>query len=153
MAVKPIPDNYPIMTPYLAIDGAAEAIEFYKKAFGAIERMRMDAPGGKIGHAELEISGALIMLADEYPDMDFRGPKARGGTTVLIHVYVTDVDAFCERAVQAGAKLMRPIADQFYGDRIGQLQDPYGHMWSFATHVEDVTPEEMRKRAAALHKS
>ena len=153
MAVKPIPDNYPIMTPYLAIDGAAEAIEFYKKAVGALERMRMDAPGGKIGHAELEISGALIMLADEYPDMDFRGPKARGGTTVLIHVYVTDVDAFCERAVQAGAKLMRPIADQFYGDRIGQLQDPYGHMWSFATHVEDVTPEEMRKRAAALHKS
>jgi PhnB protein len=148
MAVNPIPSNYPVVTPYLAIHRAAEAIEFYKQAFGAVERMRMPAPGGKIGHAELEIAGGLIMLADEHPDIDFRGPSARGGTSVLIHLYVADVDAFCDRAVRAGARLVRPVSDQFYGDRSGQLQDPYGHMWSIATHVEDVSPDEMRRRAA-----
>jgi PhnB protein len=153
MRVKPVPDNYSVMTPYLAIDGAAAAIEFYKKAFGATERMRMEAPGGKIGHAEIDIAGGVIMLADEYPDIEFRGPQSRGGTTVIIHVYVTDVDAFCDRAVRAGATLVRAVADQFYGDRSGQLRDPYGHMWSIATHTEDVAPDEMARRAAALHKS
>ena len=151
MAVKPIPDNYPRITPYLCIDGAAEAIDFYKKAFGATERMRMAAPGGKVGHAEIEISGALIMLADEFPEMDFRSPRSYGGSPVVIHMYVEDVDAFCERAVAAGATLLKPVADQFYGDRSGQLRDPFGHLWSVATHKEDLSAEEMQKRAAALH--
>jgi PhnB protein len=150
MAVKPIPDQYPPITPYLAIAGAADAIEFYKQAFGATERMRMGAPGGKVGHAELEIGRALIMLADEHPELEFRGPLALGGSPVSLHMYVEDVDAFCERAVRAGATLVRPVADQFYGDRSGQLRDPFGHVWSIATHKEDLTPEEMEKRAAAL---
>ena len=150
MAVKPLPDNYPRVTPYLAIDGAAAAIEFYRKAFGATERMRFDGPNGTIGHAEIEIEGGVIMLADEYPDMNFRSPKALGGSPVTIHVYVADVDAFCARAAAAGATITRPVADQFYGDRSCQLKDPFGHTWSFATHVEDVSPEEMQKRAAKL---
>ena len=153
MAAKPVPDNYPVMTPYLAISGAAEAIEFYKKAFGATERMRMGAPGGTVGHAELEIGGGLIMLADEYPDMEFRSPATLGGSPVVIHLYVEDADAFCERAVRAGAMLIRPVADQFYGDRSGQLRDPFGHVWSVATHKEDLSPEELAQRAAKLHKS
>lgn len=152
MAVNPIPDNYPRVCPYLCIDGAAAAIDFYKKAFGATERMRMDAPGGKIGHAEIDIDGALIMLADEYPEMGFRGPTSTGGSPVLIHMYVRDVDAFCKRAVEAGATLLRPVEDQFYGDRNGTLRDPYGHVWSVATHIEDLTHEEMRKRGEALGK-
>ena len=150
MATKPIPDNYPRVTPYLCIDGAAAAIDFYKKAFGATERMRMGAPEGKIGHAEIEIEGGLIMLADEYPDMNFRSPKALGGSPVTVHMYVADVDAFCGRAAAAGATVLRAVADQFYGDRAGQLKDPFGHTWSIATHVEDVSPEEMQKRAAKL---
>jgi PhnB protein len=150
MAVKPIPDDYPPLSPYLAIDGAAEAIEFYKKAFGAVERMRLAAPGGRIGHAEIQIGDALVMLADEHPEHNFRGPKTLGGSSVTLHMYVENVDAFCERAVNAGATLVRPLADQFYGDRSGQLRDPYGHVWSVATHIEDVTPEEMQKRMAAL---
>ena len=150
MATKPIPDSYPRVTPYLAIDGAAAAIEFYKKAFSATERMRFDAPGGKIGHAEIEIEGGLIMLADEYPDMDFRSPKTLGGSPVTVHIYVEDVDAFCARASEAGATITRPVADQFYGDRSCQIKDPFGHTWSFATHVEDVSPEEMQRRAAQL---
>lgn len=151
MAVKPIPDNYPRVTPYLCISGAAEAIDFYKKAFGATERMRMGAPGGKIGHAEIDIGGALIMLADEYPEIDFRSPASIGGSPVVIHMYVEDVDAFCKRAVDSGATLLKPVADQFYGDRSGTLRDPYGHVWSVATHKEDLTPEEMKKRGEALH--
>jgi PhnB protein len=151
MTVKPIPDNYPRLSPYLCVDGAGKAIEFYCKAFGATERMRMGAPGGKIGHAELEIEGALIMLADEHPEMGFRSPQSLGGSPVLIHMYVEDVDAFCARAVSAGATLVRPVADQFYGDRSGQLTDPFGHAWSVATHKEDVSPEEMKKRAEALY--
>ena len=152
MAVKPIPDNYPQVAPYLCIKGAAEAIDFYKKAFGATERMRMDAPGGTIGHAEIDIQGALIMLADEHPAMGFRSPATIGGSPVVIHMYVEDVDAFCKRAVDAGATLVRPVADQFYGDRNGTLRDPYGHVWSIATHVEDLTPEEMKKRGEAAAK-
>ena len=151
MATKLLPENYPRVTPYLAIDGAAEAMAFYKKAFGATERMRMDAPGGKIGHAEIEIEGGLIMLADAFPDMDFRSPRTLGGSPVTIHVYVQDVDAFCARAAEAGATITRPVADQFYGDRSCQLRDPFGHSWSIATHVEDVSPEEMQRRAAKLY--
>ena len=150
MAVKPIPDGYPLVTPYLSIAGASAAIEFYKKAFGATERMRIDAPGGKVGHAEIEIEGGLIMLADEYPDMNFRSPKTLGGSSVTVHIYVKDVDAFCARATAAGAKVLRAVADQFYGDRSCQLEDPFGHTWSIATHVKDVSPEEMQKQAAKL---
>jgi PhnB protein len=150
MAAKPIPDNYPRVTPYLAIDGAAAAIEFYKKAFGATERMRFDAPGGKISHAEVEIEGGLIMLADEFAEMGFRSPQTIGGSPVTVHIYVSDVDALSERAGAAGATITRPPTNQFYGDRSCQLQDPFGHTWSFATHVEDVSPEEMQKRAAKL---
>jgi PhnB protein len=151
MAARPIPENYPLVTPYLAIDGAADAIEFYKKAFGATERMRMDAPGGKIGHAEIEIQGGLIMLADAFPDMNFRSPQSLGGSPVTIHIYVKDVDTFCARAAEAGATITRSVADQFYGDRSCQLRDPFGHTWSIATHIEDVSPEEMQKRAAKLY--
>jgi len=150
MAVKPIPDGYPRVTPYLCIDGAAAAIDFYKKAFGATERMRMGGPEGKIGHAEIEIEGGLIMLADEYPDMEFRSPKALGGSPVTVHMYVADVDTFCRRAAAAGATVIRAVADQFYGDRSGQLKDPFGHTWSIATHVEDVSQEEMQKRMAKM---
>lgn len=146
--VKPIPEGYPQVTPYLYIDGAAAAIEFYSKIFGAKERMRMPAPHGKIGHAELQIGDSVIMLADEYPEMDVRGPKAVGGTPVTISVYVEDVDSVFDRAVKEGAKALRPVEDQFYGDRSGQFEDPFGHRWSVATHVEDVSPEEMAKRAA-----
>ena len=152
MPVKPIPDNYPRVTPYLCIKGAAQAIDFYKKAFGATERMRMGAPGGTIGHAEIDIGGALIMLADEYPDIGFLSPQTIGGSPVVIHMYVADVDAFCKRAVDAGATVVKPVADQFYGDRNGTLRDPYGHVWSVATHIEDLTPEEMKKRGDALGK-
>ena len=150
MAVKPVPDNYPRVTPYLSINGAAAAIDFYRKAFGATERMRLGGPDGKIGHAEIEIEGGLIMLADEYPDMDFRSPTALGGSPVTVHIYVEDVDRFCARAAAAGATVTRAVANQFYGDRSCQLRDPYGHTWSIATHVEDVSPEEMQKRAAKL---
>ena len=146
--VKSIPDGYPQVTPYLVMDGAAAAIAFYEKVFGAKERMRMDAPGGKIGHAELELGDSLIMLADEVPDMDIRGPKSFGGSPVTISVYVEDVDAVFESALAAGATSVRPLEDQFYGDRNGQFEDPFGHRWSVATHVEDVPPEEMEKRAA-----
>jgi len=148
--VKPIPDGYPQVTPYLAIDGANEAIAFYSKVFGAKERMRMPSPGGKVGHAELEIGDSLVMLADEFPDGGNRGPKSIGGTPVTISVYVEDVDDVFERAVGEGATSLRAVEDQFYGDRSGQFEDPFGHRWSVATHVEDVPPDEMAKRAAAV---
>jgi PhnB protein len=148
MTVKPIPDNYPRVTPYLAIDGAAAAIEFYKKAFGATERMRMPGPEGGIGHAEIEIEGALVMLADEYPPIDFRSPKTIGGSPVMIHMYVADVDAVFRRAKDVGAEVLREPTTQFYGDRSCSIKDPFGHLWSLATHVEDVSEEELRKRAA-----
>jgi PhnB protein len=148
--VKPIPDGYPRVTPYLHVDGANAAIEFYSKVFGATERMRMPAPGGKIGHAELQIGNSVIMLADEFPDMNVRGPKAIGGTPVTVMVYVEDVDQAFDRAIKGGAKEIRPVMDQFYGDRSGEFEDPFGHRWNVATHVEDVPPDEMAKRAATV---
>ena len=148
--VKPIPDGYPRVTPYLHVDGANAAIEFYSKVFGATERMRMPAPGGKIGHAELQIGNSVIMLADEFPDMNVRGPKAIGGTPVTVMVYVEDVDQVFDRAIKGGAKEIRPVMDQFYGDRSGEFEDPFGHRWNVATHVEDVPPDEMAKRAATV---
>jgi PhnB protein len=146
--VNPIPEGYPRISPYLAIDGAADAIDFYRKVLGAKERMRMDAPGGKVGHAELEIGDSIIMLADATPEMDFNGPKDVGGTPVMMHVYVEDVDGVFDKAVAAGATSRRDVQDQFYGDRSGQFEDPWGHRWNVASHVEDVPPEEMGKRAA-----
>ncbi len=147
--VKPIPDNYPQVVPYLCVDGASAAIEFYRNVFGATERMRMSEPDGTIGHAELEIGTALIMLSDEYPDLGIRAPKTIGGTPVTISVYVEDVDDVFTRAIHTGATALRPVKDQFYGDRTGQFEDPFGHRWSVATHIEDVSPQEMAERAAA----
>jgi len=148
--VNPIPDGYPRVMPYLVVDGANAAIEFYSSVLGATERMRMPAPEDKVGHAELQIGDSVIMLADEFPDMDARGPRTVGGTPVTLHVYVEDVDSVFDRAVQAGAKALRPVEDRFYGDRSGQFEDPFGHRWDVATHVEDVSPDEMAKRAAAM---
>lgn len=148
--VNPIPDNYPRVSPYLQIDGAAAAIDFYTEVFGAKERGRMGGPDGKIGHAELEVGDSLIMLADEYPDMDIVGPKTIGGTPVTISIYVEDVDAVFAKALAKGATETRPIENQFYGDRSGQFLDPWGHRWSVASHVEDVPPDEMERRAAAM---
>lgn len=148
MAAKPIPDGYPRVTPYLCVDGADAAIAFYTKVLGATEKVRMGAPLGKIGHAELELGDSIVMLADEHPEVGFLGPKTVGGTPVTISVYVEDVDAVYERAVAEGASAERPVEDQFYGDRTGQFQDPFGHRWHVATHVEDVPPDEMQKRAA-----
>jgi PhnB protein len=136
------------VTPALYIDGAGAAIDFYGKVFGARERLRIPAPDGKIGHAELEIGDSVIMLSDEYPEMGVRGPKAIGGTPVSLSVYVEDVDDVFDRAVKAGANALRPVQNQFYGDRSGQFEDPFGHRWNVATHVEDVPPDEMAKRAA-----
>jgi PhnB protein len=150
--VKPIPAGYHTIIPYLSIKGAADAIEFYKKAFGATESMRMAQPDGRIGHAELQLGDSRVMLADEFPEMDFRSPRSMGGSPVHIHMYVEDVDNVVSRAVAAGAKVVRPVQDQFYGDRSGTVADPYGHVWHVSTHTEDVSPEEMRKRAAAQHK-
>ena len=148
--VKPIPDGYPRVTPYLCIAGAEAAIGFYGDVLGAIERLRMPGPGGTIGHAELMLGDSVIMLSDEYEEMGLRSPKALGGTPVTISTYVEDVDAVFERAVQAGATVVRPVEDQFYGDRSGQFEDPFGHRWNVSTHVEDVPPDEMARRAAAM---
>jgi PhnB protein len=145
---KPIPDDYPRVTPYLIVDGADAAIDFYRTVLGATERMRMPGPDGRIGHAELQLGDSMIMLADENPDMNVRGPKAVGGTTVTLHVYVENSDSVFERAVQGGAKALRPVEDQFYGDRSGQFEDPFGHRWNVATHVEDVPEDEMARRAS-----
>ena len=148
--VKPIPDGYPRVSPYLAVDGAQAAIEFYKTVFGATERMTMPGPDGKLGHAEIQIGDSVIMLADEFPDMGVRAPAAFGGTPVSLSVYVEDVDATFDRAIEAGATVVRPVDNQFYGDRLGQFDDPFGHRWSVATHVEDVPPDEMARRAADM---
>ncbi|MGX1882880.1 VOC family protein [Streptomyces sp. NPDC055287] len=147
MTVQPIPEGYPRVTPYLCVDGAAAAIDFYVSVLGAEERMRMPAPGGKIGHAELGLGNSVVMLADEYPDMGFRSPKAVGGTPITLHVYVEDVDRVFAKALAQGAKELSPVKDEFYGDRTGQLEDPFGHRWSIASHIEDVPAEEMEKRA------
>lgn len=149
MAVKPIPDGYHTATPYLIIRGAADAIEFYKKAFGATELMRMPAPGGTIGHAEIKIGDSPIMLADEFPEMGYKSPQTLGGSPVSIMIYVEDVDTVFNQAVAAGGKVQRPLKDQFYGDRTGTLEDPFGHVWHVATHKEDVSAEEMERRAKA----
>jgi len=141
-----VPKGYHTVTPYLACGDAAGAIEFYKKAFAATEVMRIPGPGGKIGHAEVRIGDSPVMLTDEYAEMNFLSPRARGGSTVHIHLYVKDVDAMVERAVAAGAKLLRAVKDQFYGDRTGSLEDPYGHVWHIATHKEDLSAAEMRRR-------
>ena len=149
-SVKPIPDGYPQVSPYLIVDGAAQAIDFYTQVLGAKERMRMGGPDGKIGHAELQVGDGVVMLADEHRDMGYLGPKAIGGTPVTIGVYVEDVDKTFDAALKAGAKSLRAVENQFYGDRSGQFEDPYGHRWSVSTHVEDVPPDEMQKRAAAM---
>ena len=148
--VKPIPDGYHSVTPYLIVDGAADAIAYYKKAFGATELFRMDHDG-KVGHAELKIGDSPIMLADEFPQMGYRSPKALGGTPVSIMIYVPDVDTVYQQAIDAGATEVKPLQDQFYGDRSGTLTDPFGHVWTIATHKEDVTMEEMNRRMAAAH--
>jgi PhnB protein len=147
--VKPVPDEYPRVTPYLIVDDAGAAIDFYSSVLGATERVRMPGPDGRIGHAELNIGDSVVMLADEQPAMGIRGPKTIGGSPVTLHVYVEDADAAFERAIAAGATELRPIENQFYGDRSGQFEDPFGHRWNVATHVEDVPPDEMAKRAAA----
>ena len=149
MATQPIPEGYHTVTPYLAVDDAAEAIEYYTKAFGAKERARMETPDGKIGHAELDIGDSLVMLSDPFPQASTRSPKELGGTSVSVFMYVEDVDAVVKQAVDAGAKVTMEVADQFWGDRFGSVMDPFGHLWSIATHVEDVPPEEMAERAKA----
>lgn len=147
--VKPIPKGYHSVTPYLIVKGAAKAIEFYKQAFGATETFRMPQPDGKIGHAELKIGDSTIMLADEFPERNVRGPESLGGSPVMIHLYIDDVDTVAKRAVASGAKEIRPVQNQFYGDRSGMFADPFGHQWNISTHVEDLSPEEIGKRAAA----
>ena len=149
MAVKPIPDGYHTVSPYLAVEDAAAAIDYYKKAFGAKERVRMEAPGGAIGHAELEIGDSVVMLSDPFPQATTRPPSELGGTTASVFMYVGDVDAVVRKAVDAGASVEMEVADQFWGDRFGTVKDPFGHLWSIATHVEDVPPEEMAERAKA----
>ena len=149
-AVKAIPDGYPQVTPYLCVDGAAAAIEFYGTVLGAKERMRMGGPDGKVGHAELEIGSGLVMLADEFPGTGQRSPRSLGGGPVTISVYVEDVDAVFAKALEAGATEVRAVEDQFYGDRLGQFEDPFGHLWSVATHVEYVPPDELARRAEAM---
>lgn len=148
--VKPIPHGYPRVTPYLYIDGATAAIDFYCAVFGGTERMRMPGPDGKVGHAEIVFGDSVVMLADEFPDMGALGPKTVGGTPMTLMVYVEDVDATIAKAVEAGATITQPIEDKFYGDRSGTITDPFGHSWSLATHIEDVPPEEMEARMKAM---
>lgn len=147
---NPIPDGYHAVTPYLICRNAARAIEFYEKAFGAKELLRFPGPNGTIGHAELQIGDSRVMMADESPDGAWRSPQSIGGTSVSMVIYVPDVDAVFRQAVAAGATAVREVQDQFYGDRMGTLQDPFGHIWSIGTHIEDVSLEEMQRRAAAL---
>ena len=148
--VKPIPEGYNRVTPYLVVEGAAEAIEFYKRAFDATEVMRFPAPDDKIGHAEIKIGDSTVMLADAVPERGHKSPKVLGGSPISLLLYVEDVDRTVERAVEMGAKLVRPVENQFYGDRTGGVEDPFGHQWYVATHVEDVSPEDMRRRMDAM---
>jgi PhnB protein len=151
--VKAIPDGYHSVTPYLIIDGASRALDYYKRVFGATERMRMPGPEGKIGHAEISIGDSMIMLADEHPEMGARAPRTVGGSAVSIMLYVNDVDATVKTAVAEGAKLLQPVEDKFYGDRMGTIEDPFGHHWHVGTHREDVPLDELKRRAAAMAKS
>jgi len=148
---KPIPDGYHTATPYLIIGGAGDAIEFYKKAFGATELFRFPTPDGKVGHAEIKIGDSPIMLADEFPEMGYKGPQSLGGSPVSIMIYVEDVDTIFNQAVAAGATVKEAVTDKFYGDRLGTVADPFGHVWHISTHKEDVSIEEMQKRAQAAH--
>ena len=148
--VNPIPEGYPQVIPYLYVDGAGAAIDFYAKVLGTKERMRMGGPDGKVGHAELELGDSVIMIADEFPDMGAKGPKSVGGSPVTISLYVEDADGVFEKAIAEGATELRPPTDQFYGDRTAQFEDPWGHRWNVGTHVEDVPPDEMEKRAQAM---
>ena len=151
MSVKPIPEGYHSVTPHLMVNGGADAIEFYKKAFGAVELFRFPAPDGKIGHAEIKIGDSPIMLADEYPDMGYKSPQTIGGSPVSLMIYVEDVDAVFNRAIESGGTVKEAVQDKFYGDRSGTLIDPFGHVWHVATHKEDVSMEEMERRAKAAH--
>lgn len=151
MPVKPIPEGYHSVTPYLIVRGGTAAIEFYNKAFGAVELFRFPTPDGKIGHAEIKIGDSPIMLADEYPAMGYNSPQTIGGTAVSLMIYVEDVDAVFNRAVEAGASVKEAVQDKFYGDRIGSVTDPFGHNWHIATHKEDVSMDEMERRAKAAH--
>ncbi len=151
MPVKPIPDGYHTATPYLIVDAAADAIEFYKKAFDATELMRMPGADGRIGHAEIQIGDSRIMLADEHPELGYRGPKALGGAGISLMLYVEDVDKLFAQAIAAGGRERRPVEDQFYGDRNGTLQDPFGHVWTISTHKEDLTQEEVAARMPDGH--
>lgn len=147
--VKPIPDGYHSVTPYLIVDDANAAIDFYKRAFGATELFRLPM-GDKVGHAEIKIGDSHVMLADEFPDMGHLGPKSRGGTTVSLLLYVNDVDSAFRKAIAEGATEEKPLEDQFWGDRMGTLADPFGHQWSLATHTEDVPPQELESRMKAF---
>lgn len=146
-AAKPVPDGFRTVTPYLVCAGASDAIAFYKKAFGAIEQMRVPGPDGRLIHAAIQIGDSVVMLNDEFPEMDALGPKSRGGASVTIHLFVADVDAAFARAVKAGATVKMPLQDMFWGDRYGSLEDPFGHSWSIATHLCDLTREEIQKAA------
>jgi PhnB protein len=150
--VRAVPGGRQAAIPYLSVRAAARAIEFYKRAFGAVEALRIEHDG-RVGHAELKIGGARIMLSDEFPDNEALSPVTIGGTAVLIHLYVEDVDGFTRRAEHHGLKVLRPVADQFYGDRGGKFEDPFGHRWWIASHIEDVEPDEIHRRAAALYSS
>ncbi len=150
MSVKPIPDGYHTLTPYLIIKGAAEAIDFYKRAFDANELFRVPGPNGVLMHAEIKIGDSIIMLADEFPQMDALGPKTIGGSPVGLMLYLPNVDEVFHRAIAAGAKELRPLQNQFYGDRSGTVEDPFGHKWTISTHIEDVTSEEIERRMAAM---
>jgi PhnB protein len=148
VSTKPFSEDDPRVTPYLSVDGAAAGIDFYVAVLGATERMRMASPDGKVHHAELQIGNSVVMVADEFPELGFRGPRSLGGTPVHLYVYVEDVDAVFAEALARGATEVNAVKDEFYGDRVGQFEDPYGHRWHVATHVEDVPPEEMAKRVS-----
>lgn len=151
MTAKPMPEGKPALSPYLVVQDAARAIDFYTRALGAKELFRLEEPSGKVGHAELEVRGCVFMLADEYPDFGALSPSSVGGTPVSLHLYVDDVDAVVARATEAGAVVLRPLQDQFHGDRTAMIADPFGHKWHLATKKEDVSPEEMQRRMNAAY--
>lgn len=151
--VKPVPEGYHSVTPYLVVDGASDAIEFYNEAFGATEVMRMPMGENRLAHAEIKIGDSHVMLSDEWPDMNLLGPNSRGGATASLMIYLPDVDSAFARALKAGATQERPVENQFWGDRMGTVIDPYGHRWTLATHVEEVSPQEMQNRMANFAKA